>query len=82
MAPSGGGGCRGHRPTALRRGADRLRGIHLVFQEVVHRVFRQLAYSIRVGLTQSYARFNVAEQAEALGLIEALAAVPPVGPAP
>jgi trehalose 6-phosphate synthase/phosphatase len=50
--------------------------------EDLFRVLPPSAYSIRVGLTQSYARFNVAEQAEALGLIEALAAVPPDSPAP
>ena len=49
-------------------------------------LFRALppsAYSIRVGLTQSYARFNVRDQAEALRLIGSLAdAFPPAGPGP
>jgi trehalose 6-phosphate synthase/phosphatase len=45
--------------------------------EDLFRVLPPSAYSIRVGLTQSYARYNVADQAEALGLIESLAAIPP-----
>jgi trehalose 6-phosphate synthase/phosphatase len=45
--------------------------------EDLFRVLPPSAYSIRVGLTQSYARYNVADQAEALGLVESLAAIPP-----
>jgi trehalose 6-phosphate synthase/phosphatase len=45
--------------------------------EDLFRVLPPSAYSIRVGLTQSYARFNVADQAEVLGLIESLATTPP-----
>jgi trehalose 6-phosphate synthase/phosphatase len=45
--------------------------------EDLFRVLPPSAYSIRVGLTQSYARFNVADQAEAFGLIESLATTPP-----
>ena len=42
--------------------------------EDLFRVLPPSAYSIRVGLTQSYARFNVADRADALGLVESLAA--------
>jgi len=67
----------------LARGYDFVLGVgDDTTDEDLFRVLPPSAYSIRVGLTQSYARFNVAEQAEALGLIEALAAVPPDGPAP
>ena len=44
--------------------------------EDLFRVLPPSAYSIRVGLTQSYARYNVADQAEVLGLVESLAASP------
>jgi trehalose 6-phosphate synthase/phosphatase len=47
--------------------------------EDLFRVLPPSAYSIRVGLTQSYARFNVADQAEAFGLIESLTTTPPAG---
>ena len=43
----------------------------------LRRVLPPSAYSIRVGLPQSYARYNVADQAEALRLVESLAATPP-----
>ena len=42
--------------------------------EDLFRVLPPSAYSIRVGLTQSYARFNVRDQATALALVEDLAA--------
>lgn len=44
--------------------------------EDLFRVLPPSAYSIRVGLTQSYARYNVADQAEALSPVESLAASP------
>ncbi len=48
--------------------------------EDLFRVLPASAYSIRVGLTQSYARFNVRDQATALALVEDLAATEPVRP--
>ena len=44
--------------------------------EDLFRVLPPSAYSIRVGLTQSYARYNVADQAEALSLVEFLTVSP------
>ncbi len=44
--------------------------------EDLFRVLPPSAYSIRVGLTQSYARYNVADQAEALSVVESLADSP------
>jgi trehalose 6-phosphate synthase/phosphatase len=41
--------------------------------EDLFKVLPESAYSVRVGLTKSYARFNVARQAEARELLEALA---------
>jgi trehalose 6-phosphate synthase/phosphatase len=41
--------------------------------EDLFKVLPGSAYSVRVGLTKSYARFNVSRQAEARELLEALA---------
>jgi trehalose 6-phosphate synthase/phosphatase len=41
--------------------------------ENLFRVLPESAYSVRVGLTTSYARFNVYNQAQARELLEALA---------
>jgi trehalose 6-phosphate synthase/phosphatase len=62
----------------LSRGYDFVLGVgDDATDEDLFRVLPPSAYSIRVGLTQSYARYNVADQAEALGLVESLAATPP-----
>jgi trehalose 6-phosphate synthase/phosphatase len=45
--------------------------------EDLFRTLPESAWSIRVGLTRSYARFNVYNQAQAGELLEALAALPP-----
>ena len=59
----------------LSRGYDFVLGVgDDATDEDLFRVLPPSAYSIRVGLTQSYARYNVADQAEALGLVESLAA--------
>ena len=61
----------------LSRGYDFVLGVgDDATDEDLFRVLPPSAYSIRVGLTQSYARYNVADQAEALGLVESLAATP------
>ena len=65
----------------LSRGYDFVLGVgDDATDEDLFRVLPPSAYSIRVGLTQSYARYNVADQAAALGLVESLAATPPDGP--
>ena len=62
----------------LSRGYDFVLGVgDDATDEDLFRVLPPSAYSIRVGLTQSYARYNVADQAEALRLVESLAATPP-----
>ena len=62
----------------LSRGYDFVLGVgDDATDEDRFRVLPPSAYSIRVGLTQSYARYNVADQAEALRLVESLAATPP-----
>ena len=62
----------------LSRGYDFVLGVgDDAADEDLFRVLPPSAYSIRVGLTQSYARYNVADQAEALRLVESLAATPP-----
>jgi len=47
--------------------------------EDLFRVLPPTAYSVRVGMTQSHARYNVADQSEAIGLVETLASAPPGG---
>ena len=44
--------------------------------EDLFRTLPPTAYSIRVGLTQSYARFNVRDQGDAIALVEAMADSP------
>ncbi len=62
----------------LSRGYDFVLGVgDDAADEDLFRVLPPSAYSIRVGLTQSYARYNAADQAEALRLVESLAATPP-----
>jgi trehalose 6-phosphate synthase/phosphatase len=71
---SSGTACQGF----LSRGYDFVLGLgDDATAEDLFRVLPASAYSIRVGLTQSYARFNVANRAEALSLVESLPATRP-----
>ena len=71
---SSGTACQGF----LSRGYDFVLGLgDDATAEDLFRVLPPSAYSIRVGLTQSYARFNVADRTEALSLVESLAATAP-----